>query len=116
MAPLRTFISTLASGLLITTAVGCARPLQQQVLGKWKHTGSTAQIELLKDGTVIYAFGPLQATGTFTTPDEKHLRTDLRGAVGALLGSQTYEARVGKNTLHLTLGTEPLTFTRVPSP
>lgn len=115
MTPImRRSFGTLMSGVLIMVLAGCARPLKEQVLGKWKHTGGPAQIELLKDGTVMYALGPLHATGTFTTPDERHLRTELPGLAGALLGSQTYVARVEKDTLHLTLGTEPLTFTRVP--
>lgn len=106
-------IGTLALGVLVLSLAGCTRPLKEQVVGKWKHGQSPAQVEFLKDGTLICALGPVQATGKFTTPDEKHIRTELNGPVGNLLGSQTYTAEVKEKSLILTVGTEPLSFTRV---
>lgn len=104
---------TLMAGLLMWGASGCTRPLKDQVVGKWKHSNSAAQLEFLKDGTVIYALGPLHATGTYATPDEKHIRTEFKGLPAAMLGSQTYEAGVREKQLTLRVGTEPLSFTRV---
>jgi len=70
-------------------------------------------IAFLKDGSFTGSAGPLPLSGTFTTPDEKHLKLEGAGMVGSLLGAQVYEARVEKAQLSLIAGAVQQDFTRV---
>jgi hypothetical protein len=93
--------------------VGCSRPLKQRLEGKWQQSGGGMSMSFLKDGSFIWAQGPLQASGTYTTPDEQHVKIEISGIIGSFIGSGVYEAAVKDEQLTLTVGNEPQQFTRV---
>jgi hypothetical protein len=106
-------ISGAALGLLLCVcASGCSQSLRDQVTGKWRHSGGALTVEFLKDGSFTGSAGPIPLSGTYTTPDEKHLKLEGTGFVGDLLGAHTYEAKVENDWLTLTAGTLRQDFTR----
>jgi len=68
------------------------------IVGTWKDSlGQT--MTFFKDGTVTTG-GLLAMTGTYTFPDNTHLKIEFQG-LGALVGAQVYEYKVSGNTLTL---------------
>jgi hypothetical protein len=98
-------------GLLGLT--GCSRPLKDRITGKWQHTSGSVTMEFLKDGSFVGNAGPVPLSGSFTTPDQKHVRIEGAGLVGGLLGPQVYEARQEKESLQLIAGATQQEFKRV---
>jgi hypothetical protein len=92
---------------------GCARPLKDRVVGRWRHTSGTITLDFLKDGSLGGSAGPVPLSGTYTTPDDKHLKIDGSGVVGKLFGTQVYEAGIEKERLTLTAGASRQEFDRV---
>lgn len=72
-------------------------------------------VEFLKDGSFTGSAGPMPISGTFTTPDERHVKLEGPGLVGTLIGPQVYDARIEKERLILSAGTLSQEFERVPN-
>lgn len=105
---------TLIGAFLVASIVGCNRPLKEQVVGTWKGTDGNSTITFLKDGTCTMSGGPFTVTGKYTTPDEKHLKIELSGIAGNLVGTQVRETEVKDGKLVLTENGKRSEYTRVP--
>jgi hypothetical protein len=97
---------------MVVALSGCARPLKDQVVGKWQHTSGGMTVEFLKDGSLTGSAGPLPLSGSYTTPDDKHLKIEGSGVLGRMLGAQVYQAAIEKDHLTLTAGTARQEFDR----
>lgn len=112
MRPLR-WLSLVPVLVVLTLAAGCSRPLKDRLVGKWQETNGHQTVTFLKDGSVVYALGPVQSTGTYSTPDEKHVKFELSGLTGQVFGSPIVEAEMKDGRLVLDLAGKPTEFTRV---
>ena len=99
--------------MIVMALSGCARPLKEQVVGKWRHSSGNMTVEFLKDGSLTGSAGPVPVSGSFTAPDEKHLKIEGSGVLGKLLGAQVYQAGIEKDHLTLTAGAARQEFDRV---
>jgi hypothetical protein len=99
---------------LVVMLSGCSRPLKSQVEGKWRHTSGAMTLEFLKDGSFTGNAGPVPLSGTFTTPDEQHLKLEGAGMAGSLLGPMVYQATVKEDSLSLAAGVVRQEFKRSP--
>jgi len=92
---------------------GCARPLKDQVVGDWQRVNGEGKLTFLGDGTISAQGGPLQISGTYTVPDEKHLKVQPSGVLGNIAGAQIWDAEMKDGRLLLTISGSQQEFKKI---
>ena len=90
------------------------KTLKEQLVGKWQKSDGSGTMTFLKDGTFTLQVGPFPLTGTFSTPDEKHLKIEVSGIAGNLVGTQVRDAEIKDGKLILLNGGNREGYTRQP--
>lgn len=86
--------------LFTITSCSEAAGLKSQILGKWVELGVNGNsIEFLKEGTVIVVDKSMSAAGDYRFIDDKRLKVDLKG----LLGAKVFEVNVNTKTGEMSL-------------
>jgi hypothetical protein len=90
---------------LLTTS--CSQGPKKMILGKWKSASGEA-IEFFPDGTVSASGNFANYAGTFSFPDNKHIKLELGGLI-AIAGPLVANYSLSSNELRLTeQGTETI--------
>ena len=109
----RMLLSLGAVSLTFPALSGCARPLKDQLQGKWRQTNGRWELTFLKDGTLSSAFGPFELTGKWKTPDEKTVVITPQGLLGAAVGDLVCPAAIKDGRLSLSIRSVQQEFQRV---
>ena len=86
--------------LPLLVVISCSG-IKGRLVGQWTSDDQTQTVEFFRDGTVVFRTVGIPVTGRWHVMDERHVRFDLSGPVGALVGTQVAKVTVQEDRLVL---------------
>lgn len=98
--------------LFVVVLAACSHDPKKVIVGEWATSPAVETLHFFPDGTVTIKTKGSNVAGTYSFPDQTHLKLEMGGS-GGLMGAIVAEFEISSDTLKLNNNGQIATYTRV---